>query len=215
MVRAEGAATRDGLVAAGRAHLDEHGLDGLTLRAIARRAGVSHGAPLRHFPGVDHLLAAVATSAFRDLHRFVVEAADEAGDDATAVERLAAAARGYVRFALSHPGPFELMFRRERYAAEDAEVLTAGAEAFLQLVDLVAAAQTEEWRSDEVTGELAAVLWASIHGVASLWLPGTMRSAVSLTGAEPMLDDLVDGLLRVLDLPPTPPTVRVRRKGRS
>ncbi|MER3452961.1 MAG: TetR/AcrR family transcriptional regulator, partial [Acidimicrobiia bacterium] len=107
--------TREQLLAAARAHLDEHGLEGLTLRAIARRAGLSHGAPLRHFPGVAHLLAAVAARGFRELHATVAAAVGAAGGDAA--DRLAAAALGYVRFALANPGVFELMFRHERHAA--------------------------------------------------------------------------------------------------
>jgi len=204
---------RDRLVAAAREHLDEHGLDGLSLRAIARRAGVSHGAPLRHFAGVDHLLGAAAAQGFRELYAFVADAVDEVGEEATERERLAAAARGYVRFAMSSPGVFELMFRHERHAAQDEELLTAGADAFLQLVDLVDGAQSAGWRPEEHRGELAAVVWSTAHGLASLWLPGTMQSAVVLAGATPRLDDVVAAALRVLDLPvKTRTAVSARRK---
>jgi AcrR family transcriptional regulator len=193
-----GSGTRDRLVAAARAHLDEQGLAGLTLRAIARRAGVSHGAPLRHFPGVDHLLAAVAADGFRELYRYVAAATDDAGAGATALDRVVAAAHGYVGFGLANPGAFELMFRHERHAAQEPELLEAGAAAFLQLVALVAAAQQEGWRADAPTGELAGVVWAAVHGVVSLWLPGTLAGAVSLCGTEPDLDAVLALMVRVV-----------------
>ena len=195
--------TRDRLVRAARAHLDERGLDGLSLRAIARRAGVSHGAPLRHFPGVDHLLAAVAAEGFRDLHRFVEKATLEAPDD-DAPDRLRHAGRGYVRFATSNPGVFELMFRHERYAAQEPELLEAGAVAFLQLVGLVTDAQAGGWHPSDQPGELAAMVWSGVHGVASLWIPGTMASAVALTGATADLDRIVDLVVTVIAGDPTP-----------
>jgi len=190
--------TRQRLLACARAHLDEHGLEGLTLRAIARRAGVSHGAPLRHFPGVDHLLAAVAAEGFHGLHASVGAAADEVGGDAAGVERLVAGCRGYARFALANPGVFELMFRHERHAAQEPELLDAGARAFLQLVGLVEGAQAGGWRAGEHAGALAGVVWAAVHGVVTLWLPGTMRAAVAFTGAPAELDDLLDLMVRVV-----------------
>lgn len=188
---------RERLLAEARAHLDERGIAGLTLRGIARRAGVSHGAPLRHFDGVDHLLAAVAARGFRELHELVAAARDEAGDGASAIDRLAAAARGYVRFALANPGVYELMFRHERHAADDPELADAGARAFLLLVSTVASAQADGWWPDEPPGQLSAVLWASVHGVVSLWLPGTLAAGVSVTGEPADLDDVVDLLVRM------------------
>jgi AcrR family transcriptional regulator len=186
--------TRERLVRAARAHLDERGLDGLSLRAIARRAGVSHGAPLRHFAGVDHLLAAAAAEGFRELHAHVDAAVREAGDPSRdrPTDRLARAARGYARFATANPGVFELMFRHERQAAQDPELLEAGAAAFGQLVGLVSDAQEAGWWPDELPGEVAAVVWATVHGVVSLWIPGTLSGAVSLTGIDADLDRIID-----------------------
>jgi AcrR family transcriptional regulator len=206
--------TRERLVRAARAHLDERGLDGLSLRAIARRAGVSHGAPLRHFSGVDHLLAAAAAEGFRELFAFVDEAAVGVGE-ATPPERLAHAARGYARFATANPGVFELMFRHERHAAQDPELLEAGAAAFLQLVGLVTDAQAAGWWPDVAPGEAAAVVWSTIHGVVSLWIPGTLQGAVSLTGATPDLDRIVDLATGALVDPTRPERTRTPTPARA
>jgi AcrR family transcriptional regulator len=189
--------TRERLVRAARAHLDERRLDGLSLRAIARRAGVSHGAPLRHFPGVDHLLAAAAAQGFRELHAAVDDAVRES-DGAGAPDRLAHAARGYARFATANPGVFELMFRHERQFGQDPELLEAGAVAFLQLVGLVTDAQAEGWWADVPPGEAAAVVWSLIHGIVSLWIPETLQGAVALTGITADLDRIVDLATRAL-----------------
>ena len=114
--------TRDHLVATARRLLDAEGLEPLTLREIARRGGLSHGAPLRHFPSLATLLSAVAAQGFRELMDAVDAAVAEARASATPLERLAAAGRGYVRFALGSPGVFALMFRPERLDPSDAEL---------------------------------------------------------------------------------------------
>lgn len=194
--------TRERLVRAARAHLDQHGLDGLSLRAIARRAGVSHGAPLRHFDGVAHLLAAAAAEGFRELHAAVdagvAEVAEVAGERGRTAERLGGGCRGYARFATASPGVFELMFRHERHAAQSPELQAAGAAAFLQLVGLVEDAQADGWWPGVTPGEGAAIVWSMIHGVVSLWIPGVLQGAVGLTGATVDLDRLVDLAARTL-----------------
>jgi AcrR family transcriptional regulator len=83
--------------------LDEQGLDGLTLRAIARRAGVSHGAPLRHFPSLASLLAAVAAEGFEELIAAVDRETGALAEDAPALTRLAAAGRSRSRTRVSSP----------------------------------------------------------------------------------------------------------------
>lgn len=208
-----GESTRERLLAAAGDHLAEHGMEGLTLRAIARRAGVSHGAPARHFPGVAHLLAAVAAQGFRDLHASVSAAVGELGGEATATDALAAAGRGYARFALANPGAFELMFRHERHAVQDADLLDAGATAFLQLVGLVEAAQEEGWHKSHATADLAAVVWSTVHGMVSLWLPGTLGTAVGFTGGHADLDHLLELVVEVVIQPGGRPARRTTRRG--
>src|SRR5216117_148295 len=78
--------------------LAEQGVAGVSLREIARRAGVSHGAPLRHFPTLGALLAAVAAEGFRDLYTSV-DGAVRARASSDPLGRLKAAAHGYVDFA--------------------------------------------------------------------------------------------------------------------
>ncbi len=169
--------TRDHLVATARRLLDAEGLEPLTLREIARRGGLSHGAPLRHFPSLATLLSAVAAQGFRELMDAVDAAVAEAPARATPLEHLAAAGRGYVRFALGSPGVFALMFRPERLDPSDESYRDAGTAAFDQLRQLVAAAQAWGFHPAVSTTHLAAVVWASVHGLAQLWLQGALQGA--------------------------------------
>jgi AcrR family transcriptional regulator len=175
------ASPRERLLQAAREVVADDGLEGLTLRAIARRAGVSHGAPLRHFASLAALLAAVAADGFTrltaaiDAHLSEVDAAAEAeGTPLDPRRRLAAAGRAYVDFALADPGVFSVTFRPERVDVDDLDYQLRGFASFRQLVDLVEAAQAAGWRTEEPSGELAAVLWAHVHGLAVLVLHGAL-----------------------------------------
>ena len=203
---------RDRLLASARAVVADDGLEGLTLRAIARHAGVSHGAPLRHFPSLAALLASLAAEGFTQLiaavdHALAVadERAAAQGTTVTSRQRIAVAGCAYVRFALGDPGVYAVMFRQERIDLTVAEYQTHGFAAFQQLVDLVAAAQADGWRSAERTEVLAAVLWANVHGISDLAFHGALAGTVgpeaaarvpSLSTALSLgLDEPVDHLL--------------------
>src|SRR3954452_3932476 len=97
------------LVAAGVELLAEAGTDALTLREIARRAGVSHGAPRRYFPTHRELLAAVARVGYDRLAARVAAL----GEQPDARAGLLALGRLYLEFARTDRGMFELMFRHE------------------------------------------------------------------------------------------------------
>ena len=179
-------ATRDRLILTARDYLDHHGLEGIGLREIARRAGLSHGAPLRHFPTLGALLAAVAAAGFRDLYTEVDRATAEipAGRPR---DRLAASAFGYVTFARSNPGVFGLMFRSDLCDTTNVDYITAGGVAFGQLVALVGAAQAAGYHADAVTTELAGVLWATMHGLASLHLHGALAPTTGQTNLDVLI----------------------------
>ena len=172
---------RERLLQAARDVLADDGLEGLTLRAIARRAGVSHGAPLRHFPSLAALLSAVAADGFARLVARTddhLAAADRAartdGVPLRATDRVAVAGRAYLDFAHADPGVFSVTFRPERVDVSDPEYQTQGYRSFQQLVGLVEAAQAEGWRPDEPAEALAAVLWSHVHGLAVLSLHGSL-----------------------------------------
>ena len=199
--------TREHLLATARKLLDDEGLETLTLRAIARRGGLSHGAPLRHFPSLAALLSAVAAQGFRELVVSVGAATAEAGADASSIERLATAGRGYVRFALGSPGVFALMFHPDRLDTSDTDYRDAGQAAFGQLLELVADAQAAGFRPDVPTIDLASVVWATVHGLAQLRIQGAMQGAGG-ADLEPALNVMSDLLFGV----PRPDAARATRR---
>jgi len=124
------------------------GIEALTLRRIARGAGVSHGAPLRHFASLADLLSDVAARGFRLLREAIEGSADGLPAGAGALPRLAAAGRAYVRCAVENPGLFALMFRPEALDSANARLLRDSQNAFEQLLRLVRAAQDAGWHED-------------------------------------------------------------------
>ena len=102
---------REAMLRAAESILERDGIGGLTLRAAAREAGVSHAAPKNHFGDVMGLLSDLAAVGFARF-RATMEAHIRKGDPAPA--RLEAIGRGYVTFARTHPDLFLLMFRSER-----------------------------------------------------------------------------------------------------
>src|SRR5665213_2904063 len=105
-------ALRDALLEAAERVLERDGLAGLTLRAVAREAGVSHAAPSHHFGDLTGLVSELAAIGFRQLSAAMTAAGAAAGD--TLIEKALARAKAYVGYAQAHPGMYGLMFRTER-----------------------------------------------------------------------------------------------------
>ena len=184
--------TRERLLEVAREILDEDGFEGLTLRQIAKRAGVSHAAPARHFPNLASLLAAVAADGFVQLQKSVEEHTTGIADSRA---RLAAATHGYVAFAMANPGAFGLMFRPERYDTSDPAYVECGLAAFGQLVDLVADAQRDGWRESASAVDLATIAWSAVHGLTQLWLHGAVQGATGREDLSPLLTLMTEVLL--------------------
>lgn len=183
---------RERLLEAARDLLEREGVEGVTLRAIARRAGVSHGAPLRHYPTLSALLSEVAAEGFRVLHDAVDAAAGRTPPPAPARERLAAAGRAYVEAAVAHPSLFTLMFRPDRLDWSVPELLRESNEAFEQVARLVRAAQDDGWHAEADTRVLAGTVWASVHGLATLWAWGAMQGVTNNDSLERAIATTVD-----------------------
>ncbi len=184
--------TRDVLLDSAFRQMEEHGLEGLTLRSIARASGVSHAAPARHFDGLNGLLAAVAARSFQDLtatmDRYVAEIDDPS-------ERLVAAGQAYVDYALANAEPYELMFRPERLDTEQPDYKSASAEAYGRLHQLVEAAQEAGWRRGVDHDHLTGVVWATIHGVVSLWIQGALAGATGIDTPDDLVNTLIHQVL--------------------
>jgi len=199
--------TADRLVGAAEAILAERGLEGLSLREVARRAGVTHGAPLRHYPSFSALLAEVAARGFRVLDEAVESAAASVAPGAGPTDRLAAGARAYLDCAVARPGVFTLMFRPELVDASHPGFAHDSQRAFEQLVRLVRNAQDSGWHSARDTRQLAGSLWAAVHGLASLWVHGAYAGVLPKTPLDVAFDTTIGLMLGE----PSRPTSRRRR----
>ncbi|MEU8171745.1 TetR/AcrR family transcriptional regulator [Microbispora hainanensis] len=188
---------RDHLIAVARRMVDEGDPGTVTLRAIARAAGVSHGAPLRHFSGRASLLSAVAALGFGDLAARGERALGALPAEAGAVERLRAAASAYVGFALEQPGMFALMFRHDLVDPQEPELAGASLTVFDTLAALVGACQAEGWNPAADIRQVTGALWAALHGLAQLWIWSALPTA---TGARSS-DEVLEVLLGMLGLP--------------
>ncbi len=164
--------------------IQEDGIGALSLRAVARRAGVSHGAPAHHFRDKAGLLTALAT---RSMDRFAAtlsEAAREAGD--SALDRLRAIGRAYVLFAAQNPAYFSIVTRFELIREDDAAFASSYQATFNTVRDAVSAAQREGWERNTDPIALVIACWSAVHGLTTLWLDGALEDRVGPVDGEAM-----------------------------
>ncbi|MFJ8000967.1 TetR/AcrR family transcriptional regulator [Streptomyces sp. NPDC096310] len=174
--------------------LDTDGADALSLRAVARHAGVSANAPYRHYRDKEALLAALATHGFTELKaRFEAAADDPDAPDDPAASRpadlasaLAPLARTTVRYALDHPGLFHLMFGHPCVSHADVSAASDAAQA--AVTARIAAFAPPEHREPLKLG-----VWALVHGLSLLLLDGRLGDPTPQ-----QIDTLVDTVTRTV-----------------
>jgi AcrR family transcriptional regulator len=140
----------------------ERGPMGLSMRELARRAGVSHAAPAHHFGDKVGLLTAIAAEGYRLLGDALRSAREPGGFLETGL--------AYLTFSLEHPAHFEVMFRPDLYRAEDPEVVAAEAETNRLLYGT---AGSDFPDADAMRIGIAG--WSFVHGFASLWASGNLK----------------------------------------
>jgi AcrR family transcriptional regulator len=189
---------REALVQAGLKLLSEGGVEGLSLRAAAQLAGVSHAAPYRHFKDKDALVAAIAEQGFRLLTAFMREELAQlpAGNAADTHESMVALGKGYVRFAQEHPAFLRVIFGGVMEKGRTTpELQQAGNEAYETLHGCV----TEGVARGELVGgdadTLSLACWSMVHGLSHLLISNAvlLPAGVSVPG-------VTETLLRILHL---------------
>jgi AcrR family transcriptional regulator len=161
----------------------------LSLRELARAAGVSHAAPRRHFPDKQALLDALAVDGFARLGAALDGAVACAGP--AFARRMAALARAYVAFATGHAALLDLMFAGKHDPAATPELAAAADRAFAAPIALITGGQAA---GEVVPGEpdrVAAVTWAALHGLATL----ASRGLLPVDEIDTLVDDAVRHLL--------------------
>jgi AcrR family transcriptional regulator len=176
---------REAVIAAAVAEVEAVGAERVSMREIARRAGVSHAAPAHHFGDREGVFTAIAIEGFQ-------LASETIGPAATGRYGFLDGGAAYVAFALTHPGHFEVMFRPVLYRADDPALVAAREEAF-DVLYRSARALVAATTPDADSSGVALAGWSLSHGFATLWLTSNLQDRV-----EPGADTntlLIDGLI--------------------
>jgi AcrR family transcriptional regulator len=170
----------------------EKGPKGFTLREVARRAGVSAAAPYRHFSDKAQLLGAVATQGFIQLHETLSAATDEKADLTRQVLDMG---RAYVRWAVTHPDYYQVMFGSELDKSDKPELLTAGARAFDDLLDAIVRCQKARLVPTGDPREIAGPTWSLLHGISMLTIGSDFSHVGILEDPQELAERALLGLL--------------------
>ncbi|MFN8446420.1 MAG: TetR/AcrR family transcriptional regulator [Caldilineaceae bacterium] len=186
---------RNALVQAGLTVLAEEGVERLNLREVARRVGVSHAAPYRHFADKEALLAAIAEDGFRRMGEQLV--ATLAGIDGNWAEKLQGIGRTYLGFAQENRDAYRLMFshmiaHRDRHEA----LHTAAKASFDLLANTIHAGQ----RAGEfVAGDTASFtisVWSMMHGLASLLIEEQLEGVADRLQSDNWQEEVLESHVR-------------------
>jgi AcrR family transcriptional regulator len=171
---------RQALLLAAKQLLAEAGIENLSLRKLAERAGVSRTAPYHHFSDKNGLLCAIAAQGFRRRHQ---DAIDNFDNPATSQqEKFEEYICGYVRFAASHPEEYELMFGRSIWKQKNStqELRDVAYPCFQHQVDMVRSWQDAGLLAGDNALRTSQVIWGALHGIAKLFIDGIYTDAAQI-----------------------------------
>lgn len=189
-------ALREALLQAAERVLERDGLGGLTLRAVAREAGVSHAAPTHHFGDLTGLVSELAAVGFRQFNATMAISSDAA---TTPLERALARPKAYVAYAQAHPGMYGIMFRTERLDYSRPSLHEAAEASFAGLAGAVGAMRREQISRDTMTLDQAAAIaraWSMVHGFTMLLLDGRLADILGRLPKGTTPEQLLDAMLR-------------------
>ena len=190
-------ALRDALLEAAERVLERDGLSGLTLRAVAREAGVSHAAPTHHFGDLTGLVSELAAIGFRQFNAAMVAAGAAAGP--SPMEKALARAKAYVAYARAHPGMYGLMFRTERLDMTRPSLHDAAEASFAGLAGAIGASRQEQISEGALSLEQAAAIaraWSLVHGFTMLLLDDRLSDILHRLPAGTDAEALLDAMLK-------------------
>lgn len=174
---------REELISACVALIESEGIGAVSLRRVARAAGVSPRAPYHHFPDRSALLAAICVQG----HQLLVPRLREAREQASAgAQALGSIIRSYVRFARDHPAHVHLMLRPELFEPDKHPDAGAAGEAALQVLTLaVQDCQRDGTAPPGDPETLVGMVWALTIGIVTLWLDGPLEGRCATLGTTP------------------------------
>jgi AcrR family transcriptional regulator len=163
---------RSALIRAGEDVLQSTGVDGFSLRRVARSVGVSHSAPAHHFGDSNGLLDAIAADGFTRLHTSMEQHNRQNGPDQRAA--LVGSGLGYIAFALSAPAIFGLMFGPHKLRSNSTALEAAAAAAFEHLAQNIEALRGADRTTDPTVMQDILASWSMVHGLSDLLIAGRM-----------------------------------------
>jgi AcrR family transcriptional regulator len=181
--------------------LESDGIPGLTLRAIARRAGVSHTAPNNHFDDLTGLLSELAAVGFMKFGAALNAATTQAGDDPR--DTMKAMGLAYVGFARAHPGLFSLMFRSELLDPSRPALRDAIADTRTALRNQISARSPARKLTPMQIAARSTAVWSLVHGFAVLMLDGRLDSTINALPGQEDAGSLLDAVLSITQLDET------------
>jgi AcrR family transcriptional regulator len=196
-------ALRDALLDAAERVLEREGISGLTLRAVAREAGVSHAAPTHHFGDLTGLVSELAAIGFRRFNAAMVAAG---AGGSSPVQKAYARAKAYVAYAQAHPGMYGLMFRTERLDMTRPTLHEAATASFTGLAGAIGANRHEQISEKSLSLAQAADIaraWSLVHGFTMLLLDGRLTDILDRLPKGTDAGVLLDAMLkRAVGQPP-------------
>ena len=171
--------------------IEESGAVELTLRGIAKRAGVSHTAPYRHFSDKEDLLTGVAREGVSLMLSEINERLDaSAGDPLT---RFKLCGLSYIDFAIHHPAHFRVMFARPRNGVAVPDELKPESSLFFQLfIDVISECWEQKLLQGASPHRIALSAWSQVHGFALLFINGHLHGGAMEEGS---IESMKRGLL--------------------
>jgi AcrR family transcriptional regulator len=189
----------DALLAAAERVLERDGLPGLTLRAVAREAGVSHAAPTHHFGDLTGLLSELAAIGFRRFNEAMIAAGNT---ETLPLMKAMARAKAYVAYAQARPGMYGLMFRTERLDMTRPSLYEAATASFEGLATAVSLSRNEKLIGETLEtlslDQAAAIAraWSLVHGFTMLLLDGRLKDILHRLPEGTGVEQLLDAMLR-------------------
>lgn len=181
---------REACIVEALAIVEQSGVEHLSMREVARRLGVSHQAPYKHFASRDHILAEIVSRAYRNFIRHL-SASPQTDDPAADMARMG---QRYIRYAIDHPLQYRLMFESPLpEPSEHPEMMQQANRAFALLRDcLQRLPRGNTDQADQAVDAAALFVWSTVHG-----LSGVLRSAVvhTLQLPDAVLADAVNSTL--------------------
>lgn len=215
---------RRSLIEAALAQIGEGRVADLSLRGLARRAGVSPGAPYHHFKNKGELLCELATEGFTLMQLEMDRQVAALPSVARPMDELNAIGCAYIVFAASNPAHFKVMFERSDTSPEEHPAMHEAADAcFSRVLDAVRRTKRLNASGEQVRN-IALTLWFAVHGAARLWVDGPLRrrlpdattetvSAIVSDTMRPILASRLPARPRKITDSANPPSRRSARKG--